>query len=399
MSERDPVGSSPPAPAPERRPPVAFVFAVTATAIAGNTLLLPAIPNILHEFGNPDSSAGYIVAAGTIAGVFMAPVIGLLADRFGRRTVLVPCLVIFGLCGSLIGVAQSFELVLALRFVQGFGAAGLINLAVVILGDHWTGLERARLVGYNAAVLTVSLFVFPALGGLITQAAGWRWVFLPQFLALGTAVAAFVLLDGGPTGGGGAVAGNLREAVTVIRRPAVAAAMGFAFVFFVLVFGLYLTTMPIHLEEEFGLGPLARGLIVAAPAGGSTIAALRVGTLRRRFGGRRLVVTGTAIFSVAFVLIGATPFLWVLVLATLGYGLGEGMTIPTVQDFITGSATDASRGSVVAVFVSFVRLGQTVGPLAASFTFDRIGTSATFVVAGVAAGALLLGELLWRPDN
>jgi MFS family permease len=72
----------------------------------------------------------------------MAPVVGVLADRYGRRAVLVPCLVGIGTFGLISALAPTFELLLLAWLLQDIGAAGLINLAVVLIGDHWTGIER-----------------------------------------------------------------------------------------------------------------------------------------------------------------------------------------------------------------------------------------------------------------
>src|SRR3546814_17090328 len=97
----------------------------------------------------------------------------ILADRHGRRAVLVPCLASFGLFGLLSALSPSFQVLLVLRLLQGVGGAGLINIEVVIIGDHWGEIERARLVSQNAAVHTVPLDTFPHLGGLITELGGW----------------------------------------------------------------------------------------------------------------------------------------------------------------------------------------------------------------------------------
>src|SRR5690606_12329211 len=103
-----------------------------------------------------------LVAAGSTAGILMAPVVGILADRFGRRVVLTVCLAVFGTFGGVAALAPSFEVLLLARFMQGFGSAGLINLAVVLIGDHWSGAERTRIVGRNSAVLTVGLAAMPS---------------------------------------------------------------------------------------------------------------------------------------------------------------------------------------------------------------------------------------------
>jgi MFS family permease len=386
-----------PAPAPStaaRRPSLALIFSITVSGILANTLILAPLPDILDEFGVGDAAAGVLVAAGTVPGIVMAPVIGLLADRYGRRAVLVPCLAVFGAAGLLSAFAPTFGLLLVARLLQGFGSAGLINLAVVLIGDNWSGIERTRLIGRNAAVLTVSLVVLPAVGGLLAQLGGWRLALAPMGFALVTALAIHTRLAPGPFSRDVTFRSQLREAMVVVRQPTVLSAIAFGFVLFVLIFGLFLTTMPIHLEDEFGLGPALRGLVLAAPALGSTVAALSVGRLRARYGARRLVMGSTAIFAVAFLLVGLSPFLVLLLAATVLYGLGEGASIPTVQDHVTGSAPDASRGAVVAVFVSSVRAGQTVGPLLAGLSMVLVGTSGTFMLAGGVAFALLLAEVI-----
>ena len=92
-------------------------------------------------------------------------------------------------------------MLLLCRLLQGVGSAGLINLAVVLIGDHWTGLERARRVGQNAAVLTVSLAVFPPIGGALTQLGGWRLAFAPYAVGFVTAARVWRRLPGGRPAG------------------------------------------------------------------------------------------------------------------------------------------------------------------------------------------------------
>ena len=93
----------------DQRRVLPLIFSVTLIGIMGNALLSPAIPDVLAEFGEPDSSAGILVASMSIPGVFVAPVIGLLADRLGRRNVLVPCLALFGIGGIFAATAPTFD--------------------------------------------------------------------------------------------------------------------------------------------------------------------------------------------------------------------------------------------------------------------------------------------------
>lgn len=379
------------------RPPLGLVFAVTVTGILANTLVNAPLPDILTYFGRSDGYAGVVVAAATLPGIVLAPVIGLLADRFGRRKVLIPCLVVFGLAGLGAAVAPTFGALVAMRLVQGFGSAGLINLAVVLIGDHWEGADRARLIGYNAAVLTVSVAVFPAVGGLLAQAGGWRWSFAPYGLALVTAAAVWLLLPSRPTPTPVPLSHQVRDAVAVLRQRAVFGAVSFGFVLFVLIFGLFLTAMPLLLEQDFGLDAATRGLVLAFPATGSTVAALLLGRTRARFGARRLLLASSIAFVIGFVTIGLTDALVLVFVGSLLYGLGEGSSIPTVQDVVAGAEPEASRGAVVAAWVGAARAGQTIGPLLAGIAVGAFGPSATFVAGGVVAAMLLVVPVAAQP--
>lgn len=377
-------------------PPLPLIFSVTITGILANTLVGPAIPDILDAFHQPDSRAGLFVAAGTLPGILMAPVIGVLADRFGRRAVLVPCLVAFGTFGLLSALAPSFAILLALRLLQGIGSAGLINLAVVIIGDHWTGLDRARLVGQNAAVLTLSLAVFPPLGGLLTELGGWRLSFAPYGIGLATAVLIYRRLDANRPAAGVTLRDQLGGAGAAVRHRDVLGSISIGVIIFMLIFGLFLTALPVHLEREFGLSAGQRGLVIAAPALTSTFTALRLGWLRARFGVVALLAGAAVLFTIAFAIIGVAPTLPILIAGAMLYGLGEGVFIPTLQDVVAGASTAAQRGAVVAVWVGSARAGQTIGPLAASATYGAIGTGATFVLGGALAAGLVAIEGIGR---
>ena len=389
----------PPAEAPPAgglSPSLALIFTITVTGILANTLVGPAIPDILDAFDQPDERAGLFVASGTLPGILMAPVIGILADRHGRRAVLVPCLLAFGAFGVLSAAAPSFWVLLALRVLQGIGSAGLINLAVVLIGDSFSGIERARRVGQNAAVLTLSLAVFPPLGGLLTELGGWRLSFAPYGIGLVTAHRVWRRLPASAPHEAVRLRDQLGQARTAVRHRDVLGSISMGFVLFVLIFGLFLTALPVHLEREFDLGAGWRGLVLGAPSITSTVAALRLGWLRGRFGAVRLLVASGALFTVAFVVMGLAGSLPILLAGALLYGAGEGMCIPTLQDVVTGTAPPSQRGAVVAVWVGAARAGQTVGPLAAGAVYGAVGTGTTFVLGGALAAVILVTEVVGR---
>lgn len=375
-----------------RRALLVFIFTVTLTGILSNTLVTPAIPDILDEFGRPADAAGLLVAVGSLAGIVMAPIAGFLADRLGRRIVLTTCLVVFGVFGACAALAPNYETLLLARFLQGIGSAALVNLAVVLIGDNWSGAQRTKWIGRNSAVLTIGLASMPLLSGLLTDAAGWRVTFAVYTVALGTAAAAWVLLDSGRPENPPRVKEQFSDALVVLRRPVLRASILGGFLVFVAIFGLFLTVLPVHLDEVFGLDASGRGLIISIPAITATLASFNLGRIRTMVSARSVVIVSSVLLIVAYVTIGLTTTLAIAVLAALLYGASEGFFIPMLQDLNMEDAPDEHRAVVIAVWVGFARLGQTVGPLLAGWSVGLLGTGATFVAgAGIAVLILLLG--------
>ena len=369
------------------RPPFLVVVSITLTGIMANTLVTPATPDIVDDFGVGRAGVGLLLAAATAPGIVLAPIIGLLSDRYGRRAVVVPCLLVFGLAGGMSAFAPSYEVLLALRLLQGVGSAGLINLAVVIIGDHWDGLERARMIGRNAAALTASIAVLPPLGGLLAAIGGWRWTFAPYWIGLVTALAVLRYL--GPSERGtGTLGEQLRRTKPYLRLPVVVGSMGMAFVLFALIFGGFLTVLPVHLKDDFDVSAGFRGLVLGVPAIPSTIMALRLGRFRARFGAGPILVAGSLAIAVGFTVLAAAPTLPLLMLGPVLYGFGEGLMIPTLQDAVASAAPASSRGAIVATFVGVSRLGQTVGPVAAAAGLAAVGSEPVFLAGAAMALAM-----------
>lgn len=374
-----------------RRPARPVIFSVTVTGIAVNTLIAPAIPDIVAGLGAGPGAAGWVIGAATFPGIVLAPLIGALADRYGRRSVLVPCLALYAVAGGLCMFAGSIEVLALLRFVQGIGSAALVNLAVVLIGDHWAGTERAAMVGRNAAVLTVCLTVFPVVGGILADIGGWRAVFTPFFLGLVTAAAAHRWLPPDRPSAAVSVVAQLRRVVPTLRSGALWPLLIAGLLTFVLIFGLLLTVLPLYLEETFGLGGTGRGLVLGIPAIATTAAALSVGRLRARWSYHALLVAGSVLFVVGLATVSAAQAVWVIVAGVAVYGLGEGLVVPTLQDRATSAGGPETRATVLAIFVSATRLGQTLGPLlAAGLAAGALGPPGTFLAGAVLAAALSL---------
>jgi predicted MFS family arabinose efflux permease len=268
----------------------------------------------------------------------------------------------------------------------------LINLAVVLIGDNWIGADRTRLIGRNSAVLTIGLASIPALSGAITQASSWRVTFGIYTVALGTAAAAWTILDGRRPENPPRVREQFGEALLILRRPILRASILGGFLVFIAIFGLFLTVFPLHLADVFGMEAGARGLVISLPAVTATLASYNLGRMRTLTSPRTVVIFSAVVLIVAYMMIGLTTTLIVVVIATLIYGTSEGFFIPLLQDVTLEDAPDDHRAVVLAVWVGFARFGQTIGPLLAGIAVGLLGTGPTFVVgSGIAVLILLIG--------
>lgn len=382
-------------PIPRERVLLTLVFATTLTSIMGNSLLSPAIPDILDEFGRSDGASGLLVAASSLPGVVVAPIIGMLADRYGRRRILVPCLTVFGASGLVVVMAPTFEAMLAARFAMGFGSAGLVNLAITLIGDRFVGERRTFWIGKNSGVLTAGLAVFPLIAGLLTEAAGWRWALAPYGLGLVTATVAWAILP--PDGGRTTVSfrAQLGGIGTTVRHPSIGATFAAGALGFAAMFGVFLAVLPTHLENEFGLSAGWRGVVIGLPAVTSSLTAFNLTTIRRHVATGRLLVGMALLWTVAFAAIGLAGAVGVIVLGALLYGVGEGAMFPTMQDVAITDAPDAQRASVMATWTGFARLGQTLGPLLAGLVLAT-STSTAAMLAGSGLAVVMAATFLTR---
>ena len=371
-------------------PSKVLVFSVTAVGLLHNSIFVSSTPEILRTFGESENLAGLLIAAGSIPGVVVAPFIGFLADRFGRKKVLIPCLIIYGVFGLLVGLSPSLSWFLILRIFQGLGSAGLINLVVVIISDNWGSLERARLIGQNAAAITISVAIYPVAGGGITDLIGWRWNFLAFLLPLIVAFFISRKLDDHQPGLDVSVREQISGAFKVVRKPAIATNLVIGTIVFMSIFGLLLSLLPVHLDREYGLTPTERGLIASTPAILAALAALTVARVRKRVQGGIIIYASLLIWGISFLLMGFGS-LPLLVIGTIAYGFSEGLMIPTLQDLIAENAPDQFRGALLAIWTGAGRLGQTLGPVAISLALWGLSTSWVLILGGL--GMILISGL------
>jgi MFS family permease len=158
---------------------------------------------------------------------------------------------------------------------------------------------------------------------------------------------------------------------------------------FVLIYGAYLSYFPFVLERSFGLSELWIGLVMASTSISTAFGAFGLGRLARRFGERRLIVTGYALYVVALAAIPFARWLPLLLVAILVFGFANGITIPSILAILSRIAPPELRAVFMSVNGMVLCLGQTLGPILAGAVYAAFGIEATFWVSAILAAGML----------
>lgn len=161
-------------------------------SILATSVVSTSLPRIITDLGGSQSAFTWVVTATLLTTTISTPIWGKLADLTNRKVLVQVALVVSVLSSALAGLAHDTGMLIGMRALQGIGAGGLTALGTVLIADIISPRERGRYMGLMGAVMAVGMVGGPLLGGVITDAAGWRWNF---FVGLPFAVAAIVVLQ------------------------------------------------------------------------------------------------------------------------------------------------------------------------------------------------------------
>jgi EmrB/QacA subfamily drug resistance transporter len=405
--------------------------------ILDGTIVTVALPAIQTDLGFSSSNLTWTVNAYMIAFGGLLLLAGRLGDLIGRKRVLIAGLALFTAASLLCGLATSPAMLIAARFVQGVGGALASAVSLGLIVTLFTEpRERGKAIGAYSFVGAAGASIGLVLGGILTQAFNWHWIFFINLpigvaaavlavrvldadrgigLAAGADVAGAVLVTAGlmlgvytivettqygwastHTLGLGALAVALLAGF--VARQATAAkpllplrtfrsrnvsganviqalmvAAGFAFQ----------VTAALYMQRVLGYGPAEAGLGLAAAA--VSIGTLSLGLSARlsaRFGERAVLLAGLSLLTIAFALLTRAPVhgnYFVDLLPTMVLGGGFGLALPTVTSLGMSGATQSDAGLVSGLFNTTQQVGAALGvavltTLAAARTGHLLGT-------------------------
>jgi EmrB/QacA subfamily drug resistance transporter len=150
-----------------------------------------ALPRIVGSLGGV-SHLSWVVTAYILAATITTPFYGKLGDMYGRKKLFVAAIVIFLAGSALAGLSTSMAQLIIFRTIQGLGAGGLIVGAMATIGEIVPPRERGRYISYFMVVMMLATIGGPLVGGWITDAFSWRWIFYIN-LPLGGAALVYLI--------------------------------------------------------------------------------------------------------------------------------------------------------------------------------------------------------------
>jgi MFS transporter, ACDE family, multidrug resistance protein len=360
------------------------LWGVTLMAVLGTSSITPAFPTIVRELGVSSGQVGLLITVFTLPGIVMTPLLGVLSDRYGRKKILVPALLLFGIAGGACAFARDFNVLLALRFFQGMGAAALGTLNVTVIGDIYDGRERSSALGYNSSVLSAGTASYPAIGGLLATF-GWFYPFALPLAAIPIAIVVLFSLHNPEPRNDDRLRDYFGSVWENLHDREVFGLIGASLLTFIVLFGPQISYLPILMNARFDAPSYVIGAVLSSASVTTALTSTQLGRLTRRFSEKGLLKVAFVLYAIALIVVAFTPSLPLLVLPAVLFGVAQGINLPNVFSLLNAHAPTENRGAFMATNGMSLRAGQTIGPLFMASAAGTLGlTGAYLTAAGLA---------------
>ncbi|HEV8251897.1 MAG TPA: MFS transporter [Candidatus Limnocylindria bacterium] len=368
------------------RPFLLVSLASLAYFVADGTSLALVARFATGPLGADALGAGLTYGAFSLSALVLRPLSGRLADRNGRRPLMVGGSLLFGAVMLAHLLAGSLAILVALRLLLGVAEALVFVAAFAAEADLAPPERRGEALTFFSLSLYAGVAVGPLIGEAAFGAGGFPAVWIASAGVAGiAALLALAVPETRPAGEAGTVAsGRLLHPAGILP--------GLILMTGVWGMGGYFTLMPPYVVGPLGLDGARLFLLTF---GGTVIVARLLGArLPDRLGARRLSGTALLITAAGLGLMGVLPTVSGLLAGTLLLGLGVAFTTPALASLTVSRAPSNERGAALGTFSAFIDLAFGLGPIAMGGVAAASTTPVAFLSA--AAVALLGAAILWR---
>lgn len=378
---------------------LAALSGVPFIMVLGNSMLIPVLPAMKRALELNDFQLSMVITLFSVPAGIIIPLAGFLSDRYGRKVVIAPSLVIYGLGGIIAGLAaifldkNAYTVILAGRVLQGIGAAGTAPIAMALCGDLFNGKERSKSLGVIEASNGMGKVLSPILGALIGLIT-WYAVFLFFPIIVIPIVLAFWFLVKEPK------ADRAKQSVTKYlqsvkqifeKKMALLLTSFFAgMTALLLLFGV-LFFLSEYLENRYNMVGVVKGFALAIPVLFMSVTSFITGMLIKKKVKlmKWLVFSGLVLIAVSLAALGIFNRNTIAFFAGISVaGIGTGLTLPCLNTIITSSCESEKRGLITSLYGSVRFFGVALGPPLFGLLMDN--RSLMFWVSAALAGVAAL---------
>lgn len=336
----------------------------------GNSMLIPVLPVMEEKIPISKVQSSYIITVYSVVAIFCIPIAGYLSDRFGRKKIMIPALIITAIGGLIAGLAawkmtNPFTIIIIGRILQGIGASGAMPIVFPFVGDMFRKEEEvSATLGLIETSNTVGKVLSPILGAGL-MAITWFLPFfaIPIFCVISLLLIIFLIKKEEKEEGMkfSAYWGIIRDTFHAHKRWLIAIfIIGAIFMFILFGFLFYLSNI---LEEKHKIYGLKKGLLLAIPLLSLSIASYVTGKkikdLRKM---KWIIFVGTILAGASVVVIAVQDHFVFLLALFFICGAGIGIALPCLDSMLTNSLEKEVLGAITSIYSAMRFIGVAAGP-------------------------------------
>lgn len=333
----------------------------SSLTIMGAAMVAPILPKLGAEFGALEPRADLLVPLAVtgpaLAIALCAPLAGWLADRVGRKALLVIATLLYAVLGAIPALLDNLPAIVGVRLLFGAAEAAVMTCCATLIADYWQGEERLRYI--NRQVVTIGLVgsLFYVVGGALGEHS-WRLPFLLYLLPL-LLVPMMIKVLWEPAAA--------RQPVEVAEQGRVAV-LPLVLGYLLILSGMVLSfIVPIQAPVLLVSLGITSSTMIGLSAGGSLLATLGGSLawplLRRRIGIPGCNALLLSLLGLGLWLLMRAPSYSMVLVAVLIHGLGAGLLVPNAMAPVMNALSAKTRGRGLGGFTAFLYFGQFVSPL------------------------------------
>lgn len=344
----------------------------------GNSMLIPVLPVIEKRLQISSLQVSMIITVYSIFAIFLIPIAGYLSDRFGRKKIIIPSLLLAAVGGALTGwaswqMANPFWVILIGRAIQGIGSAGAMPVVMPCVGDMFKDeQEITKGLGLIETANTFGKVLSPILGAFL---AAMIWFlpfwFIPILCLISILLVIFLVKV--PKNDSSSESEQKKKSIKQFLKglkKTLKENIGWLMAIFILgaiimlvLFGVlfYLSTI---LEERYHIVNTKKGLVMAIPLLALSISSFVAG---KKVGNNKIVMKWSAFFgflllTCSFIILFFNTSLFSILLTLVLGGIGIGAALPSLDALITEGIEKEERGTITSLYSSMRFVGVAAGP-------------------------------------